>query len=229
MPSASRTWRSASLRRISRGTTSSWSSPPRGIPPTISSPRRRRSTPRPPSGRWICSSPPASRSAWPSAPWPWRSGAFAACPSTPSRWASSPPPSTRTPASAASTRSGSAPSWTSTASSSSRASRAWTAAAMSPPWAGAAPIPAPWPWRRPSTPTSARSSQMWTGSTPRTPASCPPPASSARSPMTRCWSLPARGPRSSTTAAWSWPRSTMWTWRSSPVWSINPAPKSRRS
>ena len=38
------------------------------------------------------------------------------------------------------------------------------------------------------------------------PASSPVPASWMRSPTTRCWNWRRRGPRCSTTAAWSWPK-----------------------
>ena len=66
----------------------------------------------------------------------------------------------------------------------------------------------PWRWRRPSVQICARSTRMWTVCIPRTPASSPVPANWMRSPTTRCWNWRRRGPRCSTTAAWSWPRSS---------------------
>ena len=62
--------------------------------------------------------------------------------------------------------------------------------------------------RRPSVQICARSTRMWTVCIPRTPASSPVPANWMRSPTTRCWNWRRRGPRCSTTAAWSWPRSS---------------------
>ena len=82
---------------------------------------------------------------------------------------------------------------------------------------GAGPTPAPWRWRRPSVQICARSTRMWTVCIPRTPASSPVPANWMRSPTTRCWNWRRRGPRCSTTAAWSWLKSTMWSWRCSPA------------
>ena len=80
--------------------------------------------------------------------------------------------------------------------------------ATSPPWAAAAPTPAPWRWRRPSGRSCARSTPTWTVCTPPIPASCPTPGSWTRSPTTRCWSWRLRAPRCCITAAWSWPRSS---------------------
>ena len=61
---------------------------------------------------------------------------------------------------------------------------------ISPPWAAAALIPAPWPLQRPCTQTAARSTPMWKAFTPQTPARCATPANWRRSPLTRCWSWP---------------------------------------
>ena len=55
--------------------------------------------PEPPSGRWICSSPPGSRSPRPCWPWPSRAWATRWYPCWGGRRASTPPPITATPAS----------------------------------------------------------------------------------------------------------------------------------
>ena len=57
-------------------------------------------------------------------------------------------------------------------------------------------------------PRKIPAARMWTVCIPRTPASSPVPANWMRSPTTRCWNWRRRGPRCSTTAAWSWPRSS---------------------
>ncbi len=54
----------------------------------------------------------------------------------------------------------------------------------------------------------ARFTPTWTACTRRTPAWSPRPGSWRRLPTTRCWSWRLREPRCSTTAAWSWPRSS---------------------
>ena len=59
----------------------------------------------------------------------------------------------------------------------------------------------------------------------RTPESCPTPDIWTRSPMMKCWSWRLRGPACSTTAAWSWRRSSGWIWKCSPVWRESPEPK----
>ena len=61
--------------------------------------------------------------------------------------------------------------------------------------------------RRAARPTSARSTPTWTAFTPPTPAWCPRPRSSRRSPLTRCWSWPPAAHRCSTTVRWKWQRS----------------------
>ena len=93
------------------------------------------------------------------------------------------------------------------------------------PWAGAAATPVLWRWRRRSGPNCARSTRMWTVFTLRTPESCPTPDIWTRSPMMKCWSWRLRGPACSTTAAWSWQRSSGWIWKCSPVWRESPEPK----
>ena len=55
--------------------------------------------------------------------------------------------------------------------------------------------------------------------------SCQTPGIWTRSPMMKCWSWRLRGPACSTTAAWSWRRSSGWIWKCSPVWRESPEPK----
>ena len=169
-PTASATWPASSPRPTAADITWWWSFPPRATPPTISSPRPRRSIQGPPSVRWTCCCPPASRSPAPCAPWPSRPWAIRWSPSPAGRRASAPTPPTPTPASRPCGPSGCWPSWTRKRSSSSPASRASTSTTTSPPWAGAARTPPPWPWPPYSTRTCARSTPTWTASSPPTPA-----------------------------------------------------------
>ena len=91
-------------------------------------------------------------------------------------------------------RAGCAPRWTRARSPSWPASRASRRTPRtSPRWAGAARTPPRSRWPRRCTPTSARSTPMWTACSPPTRGSCRTPGTSSRSPTRRCSSWPPCG------------------------------------